>query len=417
MEIALHSRPRRLGLLGAAFVLSGVFLAASTVHFLADRISQAGEHLELAARLEPGNAQYPELLGRQLLRRDGDIQGALRQYRRAASLNPHDSAHWLAIADTEQLLTNVTGQRNALERAIAVDPATPHVAWSAGNFFLAQGDNDAALREFKVVLENDPNTAARVFALSTHVADVTEIIHKALPPHPDSYLSFLNFLVAEKNTAGAAKVWEALAQLAKPFEPGVALTYVDYLIAQHEVAGARLAWRQCAEWCGLSAYLPSNDNLIVNANFDSEILNRGFDWHYRRQDNVEVSLDTVELHQGHRPLSIAFDGPAVSDAGIAQLIAVEPETTYEFSAYYKAASMDGAGGPRLDIQDAYTGTDYFSSDDLRNTDVWHAVNGEFTTGADAQLLVLHLVRVPAGSPIRGRLWIGDFRLSERAAEF
>lgn len=416
MEIALNSRFRKAGLLGAAFLLSAVFLSAATLHFLADSLSQAGEHLRIAARLEPGNAHSLELLGRQLLRQSGDVRGALQLYRLAASLNPHDSANWLAIADAEQLLNDVPGQRAALEHAMAADPATPRVAWSAANFFLAQGDKDAALSEFKVVLANDPGSADRIFSLSAHVANVTEIIQKELPPAPDAYLSFLNFLIAQKNGADAAKVWDALVQLARPFQPAVALAYVDYLIAQRQVAAARLAWRQSAELCGLVAYLSSRENLIVNANFDSEILNTGFDWHYQRQPNVELSLDSSELHEGHRSLSVIFDGPGVSDAGIAQLVAVEPDMAYEFSAYYKAAAMEGAGGPRLEVQDAYTGAHYFSSGDLRNTDVWHDIKGEFKTGTDTQLLAVHLVRVPPDSPIRGKLWIDDFRLTEKATE-
>jgi hypothetical protein len=230
-------------------------------------------------------------------------------------------------------------------------------------------------------------------------------------------LSFLNFLIAQKDTLGAAKVWNALAQLAKPFEPNVPLAYIDYLLSQHEVAAAHLAWRQTAELCGLSAYLPSRENLIVNAHFDSEILNRGFDWHYRHQPNVDVSLDAAELHDGSHALSVIFDGPGVNDAGIAQLLPVQPNTAYDFSAYYKAAAMDGAGGPRLNIRDAYTGTHYFSSDDLRDADVWRPVNAEFKTGADAQLLVLQIIRVPAGSPIRGKLWIDNFRLTEKETDF
>jgi tetratricopeptide (TPR) repeat protein len=417
MEIALNSRARKVGLFGTAFLLSTTFIAASTMHFLADLLSRTGAHLPLAARLDPDNAQYAELMGRELLRKDGDIDGALQQYRRAAALNPNDSAHWLAIADAEQLRNNVLGQRYALERATEADPTTPHVAWSAANFFLAQGDNDAALREFKVVLENDAAAANAVFALSTHVADVPEIIANELPPDPQAFLSFLTFLTAQRNSAGAAEVWQGLTRLGKPFEPGLALAYIDYLIAQHDIPAARLAWHQSAELCGLSAYLPSSDNLIVNPNFDSEILNQGFDWHYQRQANVELSLDPSELHGGYRSLSVTFDGPGVTDAGIAQLVPAEPNTEYEFSAYYKAAAVEGAGGPKLDIQDAYTGTHYFASDDLRNAEVWHEVDGKFRTGPEAQLLALRLVRVPAGSPIRGRLWIDDLRLVEKETEF
>jgi hypothetical protein len=42
------------------------------------------------------------------------------------------------------------------------------------------------------------------------------------------------------------------------------------------------------------------------------------------------------------------------------------------------------------------------------------VSGAFTTDADTRMLVLHVARIPAGSPIRGKLWIDDFRLVERS---
>ena len=38
----------------------------------------------------------------------------------------------------------------------------------------------------------------------------------------------------------------------------------------------------------------------------------------------------------------------------------------------------------------------------------------FTTDADTRMLVLRVARMPAGSPIRGKLWIDDFRLVEKS---
>ena len=38
------------------------------------------------------------------------------------------------------------------------------------------------------------------------------------------------------------------------------------------------------------------------------------------------------------------------------------------------------------------------------------VNGTFTSGPDAKLLVIYVQRVPAGNPIHGNLWIDGVRL-------
>ncbi len=413
MEIALDSRSKRVGLLGAAFLLSGAFLTAASLQFVADCLAHSVNHSSIALRLAPGNAEYHEIVGHELFETRGNVVAALQQYRLATTLNPHDANYWLAVARSEQILNHTAEQRYALERAIESDPTTPDVAWAAANSFLAEGDIGMALREFRVVVENQPEMAYAALGLCSHVADVATIIQKVLPPSPAAYLTLIDFLTWQKKTAEAIQVWQALVQLGKPFEVKPALAYIDYLISQRDVRNARLAWRQTAQLCGLSARLESDENLIVNPHFDSDILNGGFDWRYQRQANVEVALDSTEFRGGHRSLSIVFDGPGANEAGISQYVVIQPGTTYQFAAYYKADAMDGAGGPQFSIQDAYTGANYFSSDYLRDSDTWREVDGEFKAGTDAQLITIKVVRIPSGRPIRGRLWIDDFRLTEK----
>ena len=52
----------------------------------------------------------------------------------------------------------------------------------------------------------------------------------------------------------------------------------------------------------------------------------------------------------------------------------------------------------------------YDSDELKEAGFWKSTGGDFTTGDDCKLLVLHVRRLPAGSPIRGKLWVDDFRL-------
>jgi len=96
------------------------------------------------------------------------------------------------------------------------------------------------------------------------------------------------------------------------------------------------------------------------------------------------------------------------------MISITPGTAYEFSAFFKTQDLQGAGGPEFILQDAYTQQVYFTSDDLKDADYWKRVGGRFTTGPDTRLVILHLQRIPAGSPIRGKLWIDDIRIAPAA---
>ena len=143
------------------------------------------------------------------------------------------------------------------------------------------------------------------------------------------------------------------------------------------------------------------------------MLNGGFDWLYEKSSDVSLALDATELHFGQRSLSIVFDSRGIDDVGIRQIIPVEPNTTYEFSAYFKSQGLVGAGGPRFLLADRFTGANYFASDELKDADFWKQVTGTFDTGPDTKLLVLRIQRVPAGDAIRGKLWIGGVHLAER----
>jgi hypothetical protein len=143
------------------------------------------------------------------------------------------------------------------------------------------------------------------------------------------------------------------------------------------------------------------------------VLNGGFDWLYERTSDVSLALDPTESHSGHRSLSIVFDSRGMEDAGIRQLIAVAPNTEYEFSAYFKSQGLEGAGGPHFLIADQFSGTKYFASEELKDADVWKQVEGTFSTGPDTNLLVLRIQRVPAGNAIRGKLWISGVHLAAR----
>jgi tetratricopeptide (TPR) repeat protein len=396
----------------AYLLLAAREFAASHFAFRTDLPS-----LERAVHFAPGNADYRHRLARYFAFVAASPQSALENYQAATQLNPHQARYWFDLAAAYQVAGNPAGQREALEHALQAEPTAPDVAWEAANFFLIQGDTDRALRELRVVIENDSSLAPIALQTCWRVRpDADALLRDVVPHRTYSLIAFLSLLQVKQETESAIKVWNQLVQVHQKFETRYLFDYVRYLVQARRPDAAAAAWEQAASVLNLPAYLPTPDNLIVNGGFSLDVLNGGFDWTYQTQPGVSLLLDASDFREGQRSLSITFEGPGISDAGIRQWIPVRGATAYDFTAYYKSSAYEGAGGPQIVLRDFYTGQPVFTSDPLNDADFWKAVHSSFTTPASTTLLVLKIERIPAGSPIRGKLWLDDFQLSPESSE-
>jgi hypothetical protein len=417
MPIELRSPLRKFSFAGACFVLVGLYLHLALRAYLASHLAATPDlsNLNKAIRLEPSNAEYRELLGLSLALSGANLDDAIANYRTAVHLNPYVARYWLDLAGAYQMAGNTSEQERSVEQAVEADPTTPHVAWEAANFFLLQGDQERALRNFRVVLANDPEAVDFALQLCWRATgDANQILDVALPRRPDLYLSFLRLLIYKQQIAAAKNVWDRLIGLNQAFSTQLAFPYFRFLIAQEEVAAAQTAWQQLAVLDrSLQPYLPSRENLIVNGGFEENLLNGGFDWWYGSEPHVILAIDTSEFHNGTRSLSVTFDGQSASEAGIFQFIPVKPNTDYEFSAECRTEELETASGPRFAITDAYNNTSYVLTDDVMGSNPWRLQQARFHTGPNTNLVLLKIVRQPAAPLIRGKLWIDDLRLVEK----
>jgi tetratricopeptide (TPR) repeat protein len=374
-------------------------------------------NLQKAVRLEPSNAEYRALLGRNLALSGASLDEAISDYRTAVHLNRYDARYWLDLAGAYHVAGRIDEQAQSVEQAVEADPTTPNVAWEAANFFLIQGNLGKALPYFRVVLANDPDAVDYALQLCWRATgDANQMFDLALPRRTDLYLSFLRLLVSKQEVAAAESAWDHLIGLQQTFPPKLAFPYFRLLLAKQEVTAAKTAWQQLAQVDPeIQPYLPSRENLIANGGFEENLLNGGFDWWYESNQHAALAIDTDRFYDGTRSLSVTFDGRNAPDAGIAQLIPVKPDTDYEFSAESRTQDIDSASGPRFAITDAYTTTSsYVLTDDLLGTNPWHKQQARFHTGPSTNLLLLRVIRQPAVPLIRGKLWIDDVRLVETA---
>jgi len=416
MRIELRSRLRRFSFAAACFVVVALYLHFALRAYLACHLAGSldSPKVQRAIQLEPANAEYRELLGRNLALSGASLDEAISIYRTAVHLNPYEARYWLDLAGAYQVAGRISEQAESVEHAVEADPTTPHVAWEAANFFLVQGNQAKALRYFRVVLANDPGAVDSALQLCWRATgDANVILDQGLPPRPDLYLSFLRLLVSKQEVGAAENVWSRLIGLQQTFPTKLAFPYFRLLIAKQEVAAAKTAWQQLAKADGsLQPYLPSRENLVINGGFEENLLNGGFDWWYQSNPHAALAIDTSEFHSGTRSLSVTFDGPSVPEVGLIQFIPVRPNTTYEFSAQSRTEDIESASGPRFAIADAYTSASYVLTDDTLNTSPWRLQQARFQTGPNTGLLWLKIVREPAAPLIRGKLWIDDVRLVE-----
>ena len=444
MKIAFNSPGRRQLIAGVVLAFTVLYLGLATREFVAGWLETRNQlsSLRAAAWLDPGNAAFHNHVGRYYDLQAHDPIAAISQYERAVQLNPYSAEYWFDLASAYQVLADSARQAAALDSAIRAEPTKPDVAWTAANFFLVRGDNQKALREFRVVMANDPSLAASAIAFCWRLnPDVDLLLRDAVPPTADAEIAFLNLLQKDVSlllakvlkpdegtdvasltqqikteTASSFKVWNALIETHQPFEERYAYDYMRFLLQYKEIDQAVLVWRQTADRFQRSSYLASDSNLVVNNTFGLAVLNNGFDWQYDKQPGVELKFDDTTAHGGSRSFRIIFDGPGINEAGIHQFIPVQPSTTYDFSAYYKNeqnAELEGAGGPHFTIQDMFTSAVLYESDELRGAESWTRSEGVFSTGPDCRLVKLLVRRLPEGYPIRGKLWIDDFHLAQK----
>src|SRR5580704_10617820 len=275
MEISLNSAWRKRLLVGGAASLCLVYLVFAGGLFLASLFADRPEiaSLQRAAHLDPGNADY----------------------------RTHAARYWFDLASAYQVLGDISNQTWALEHAIQADPTTPDVAWEAANFYLVQGDNQKALREFHVVLEYEPSLANLAIQFCWRInPDVDALLRDVIPAKSTPYIAFLDLLMTKQETAATAKVWAALIATSMAtseiFEKREAYEYFQYLLDHKDVDQARVVWQQATKLFHLSSYDPTRNNLVVNGDFSLDILNGGFDWRYQKQPSVSLTLDPSDFH-------------------------------------------------------------------------------------------------------------------------
>lgn len=423
-QLAVTGRRARALLLLVGFGLLGGLALGVWRGFESARARTSDDRaaLERGLRAAPDDAELHHRLAQweQFSLAEGDLQRALAEYRQATALNPHESAYWLDLADALWLDGQSEAARDAVARALEVDPRTPRTLWRVGNFWLRTPEPERAFPYFRQVLATDPELAPLIIqAAHRTVRDPDRLRREVLPPEPAFLLTYLRQVVreGEAEAPAAARIWAALVELGKPFDPKETFFYLDFLLRTRRGEEAARAWSEL----GSLRLLPGAPagaragELLYNADLANPILNGGFDWRVDPVPHVSVSLGPGR--QGEQPpaVIILFSGEDNVDyKGFYQYAVVEPNRTYRLHAWLATEGITTESGPRLEVADVYDGGRVLGrSPSIVGSVDWAPEEMVFTTGARTRLLRVGIVRLPSsrlGNQIRGTVRAAEFSL-------
>jgi tetratricopeptide (TPR) repeat protein len=403
-----------LGLFAAIMWVSGTYVA--------DRFAQklSVKDLQIAVKLDPWNSDHRLRLGRvfQYNIRDIDFEQAMKNFSVASELNPHDSHPWVELGAALQFQGRTDDAEACLRRADSLAPNIPSIQWAIGNFMLLHGDVGEAFRHFKMVLVGSTRYNTVIFSTAWKASgDADEILNKLIPNESPAELSYLYYLIAQQRFGEAGGVWDRIVNTWQSLLPRQAAGYIDSLIRAGRHKDAQQVWGDLIRRGAVkSTYQVTEENLIVNGDFEEDPLNMGFDWRMNRVEGVYTAVDGTTFHSPGHSLLVQFSGKAnIYYRHTYQYVPVQPGRTYLLQGFIKTEDITTDSGPRLEVRDAYDPhlLRELSEGLTGSTLGWQMVSLEFTPGPKTDFVTVGLTRLPSrklDNLVAGRLWIDDLSL-------
>jgi hypothetical protein len=413
----------------AAFFVIFVSLVAGILGWEVARTAGAEALLSLhrpyafrwALALDPDNPEIHERLGQYCLysMEYGDLQEAVRQFWRAAELNPWNAAYWFDLGTSCGTSRDETCAASAFASAVRLSPMTPRFEWGWALQLLATGKQGEALPHLRRLLALDGSYAPAVFRVSPWaLARPQSALRNLLPPAGAAQLKldYLNFLCAHGKMDAAYFVWtQALSRgAAIPFAS--ARRFLNQLIDQGRIREATAVWRDL-EASGIIPGGSDGDpsNLIYDGDFAHSPLNAGFGWRVQKSPYVEVIFRSLPSPRGNRGLRIDFMVPRNDEfRPVFQYVVVRPHTPYLLTVRVRSANISSDSGPRLRVVDPICDACLdVSTESSVGTSGTHEVSVKFKTGESTRLVRLGVWRprtVDYPTEITGTFWLADVSL-------
>ena len=345
---------------------------------------------------------------------------AIGEYEKAVSLSPNDYRFWMTLGTAQEQVGNPAQAELALKRAVALAPAYAYPHWYLGNLYLRNGRYDEAFAELRLASQADSELLPQLFNLVWEIYNNDpEALKNAVGQSAQARANFALYLVGRKRVDEGLRLWNGLSSEEKRANKDVGEKMIVGLIAELRYHDALQTWNDI-----MSEKFHMQIDQIFDGGFEEPVAYSGdtiFGWYVKGAPQMHIGIDPNKSHSGERSLRLVFQVRTnIQDLNASQLIAVTPNTEYDFECYVATDKLETGSAPQIQILDANTGEDLGTTLMAPSgTNDWQRLGFSFKTKDKTQAIMLKVVRITCTNednpicPIFGSVWYDDFSIKRR----
>lgn len=345
---------------------------------------------------------------------------AIGEFEKAVSLSPNDYRFWMSLGRAYEQSGDAPKAENALRRAVALAPSYGYPHWYLGNLLLRIGRYDEAFAEIRTASDADQDLRPQQFNLIWQIyGSSPEGLSNAVGKRADARASFALYLLNQKRFEDGLGLWNSISNEEKKANRTTGESIVTTLKNEYRFHDAVRVWNDIT-----SDKYRAELGHVFDGGFEHAVgygPENIFGWQVQGAPQMQVGIDPNRGHGGARSLRMTFNVRANLDPiNVSQLIAVQPDTEYEFECYVSTEKLETGSAPLIQIVDAAGGAELVSSSQAPSgTQGWTRMSYTFKTGAKTEAIIVRIVRVSCSTeetpvcPIFGSVWYDDFSFKRR----
>ncbi|MDE3197307.1 MAG: hypothetical protein KGN84_13235, partial [Acidobacteriota bacterium] len=318
------------------------------------------ESLASAVQIEPGNAEYHELLAEHL---EGEDRNADADRQAAARLSPLDSRFWIDLGVRDEAQNDFAGAEKLYLHAAAIDRMfVPR--WTLMNFYFRRQDEASFWKWTKEALAMGYDDLSAAYRLCWQMTDDPRKVENVLPANDEVRRNYLFFLAGSSRFQDVSPLDHEVASKATSADYHPLIEYCERVMAANSHSAADVWNTLCAKrLLPFAPVDPQKGNVVTNPEFKTIPMERGLDW---RLPVVEGA--TLSVGNDAPGLNVQLSGDQPENCVLAwQYIPLEAGRNYKLSYRYYAPNPVDSSGLSWELLVPVTNAPIAHSEDLKLT--------------------------------------------------